>query len=365
MKIYIEALELSLSPEELKQHISAEKLEALKGKGILQAYTLAHEGMSKPRVIGQGIQALKWPRAVIRTLANKIQKGIKFFVGHGVDNSNEDRESVGEVLSSFTKDIRGRLSNVIVGWFPNKEKVQDMDTCSMEADVHTDEEFVVGDINEVTGIALANTQNTDPAFPGALRLSMVQCFTEPVKTKSKEGVIKMGDEPRRLTMDDVKRAIQELNIHPWQVFDLEQFKNDRNLGPVFVENAKLKADNEKLQKDNKEITDKSKEAIRKTEVVGAQEKLDGLMKEGYTDKQKQFIKIDFNPESVEDLTGEGLGKFLEGSKKRFAEQAKLFGVEELAKETKPGVEDESSREAAEMEDQAMAIIRGDEVKKAG
>lgn len=359
MKIYIEALELSLSPEELRQHVSAEKLEALKGKGILQAYTLAHEGESRPRVIGQGTQTLRWPRAVIRTLSDKIKTGIKFFVGHGADNSNEGRESVGEVLSSFTKEIAGKLSNIIIGWFPSKEKVQTMDTCSMEADIHTDEEFIVGDINEVTGIALGNSQQDHPAFPGALRLSMVQCFVEP-QTKPR-GENEMPEEPRRLTIDDVKRAIHDLNIHPWQLFGLDDFKKDDNVGKLFTENATLKAENEKLTKENKEVTEKSEKAVRKTEVVESQERLDVLLKEGFTDKQKQFIKSEFKPEDVKDLSEEGLKTYVEEGKKKFAEQAKLFGVEELTK-PKPGVEGEADE--TDMEDQAMALLRGDEPKAA-
>jgi len=225
-------------------------------------------------------------------LSDKIKTGIKFFVGHRADNSNENRESVGEVLSSFTKEIAGKLSNIIIGWFPSKEKVQTMDTCSMEADIHTDEEFIVGDINEVTGIALGNSQQDHPAFPGALRLSMVQCFIEP-QTKIKEGVKKMGDEqqPRRITIDDVKRAIHDLNIHPWQLFGLDDFKKDDNVGKLFTENATLKAENEKLTKENKEVTEKSEKAVRKNEVVESQERLDVLLKEGFTDSRSSLSRV--------------------------------------------------------------------------
>ena len=297
-------------------------------------------------------------------MSDKIKTGIKFFVGHRADNSNENRESVGEVLSSFTKEIAGKLSNIIIGWFPSKEKVQTMDTCSMEADIHTDSEFIVGDINEVTGIALGNSQQDHPAFPGALRLSMVQCFVEP-QTKIKEGVKKMGDEqqPRRITIDDVKRAIHDLNIHPWQLFGLDDFKKDDNVGKLFTENATLKAENEKLTKENKEVTEKSEKAVRKTEVVESQERLDVLLKEGFTDKQKQFIKADFKPEDIKDLSEEGLKTYVEEGKKKFAEQAKLFGVEELTKpKPKPGATDEP--EETDMEDQALAVLRGDEPKAA-
>jgi regulator of replication initiation timing len=268
---------------------------------------------------------------VIKILSEKIQNGIKFFVGHGSDNSTDNRESVGEVLSSFTKEIKGRLSNVIIGWFPNKEKVQAMDICSMEADIHTDEESnIVGDINKVTGIALGNSKVDDPAFPGALRLNMVQCFTEVKPNLEKE---KRRMEISDITFEMVKQRVHELNIFPWQLYELKDFQEDKHLSKIFTENATLKAENERLSTENKEINDKSKETIRKSELTTAQDKLDKLMTEGFTDKQKQFIKKEFNPEIVEDLSEEGLNKFIDEGKKKFAETAKLFGAE--GSETKP------------------------------
>ncbi len=78
---------------------------------------------------------LKWPRAVIRRLAEKITEGTKFFIGHGNTNAHEGRESVGEVIASFVKEISGRLSHIIIGHFPNSESVKEMDVCSMEANI--------------------------------------------------------------------------------------------------------------------------------------------------------------------------------------------------------------------------------------
>ena len=288
---------------------------------------------------------------MIRRLADKIQNGVKFFAGHGVDNNNVNRESVGEVLSSFVKEIKGKLSNVIIGWFPNKEKVQAFDICSMEADIHTDEENIVGDVNEVTGIALANSGETEPAFPGALRLNMVQCFVEP--NKPGEGDNEMPDVVK-ITFQMVEQGIKEMNIFPWQVFTLDNLKNDKVFGKLFTDNSTLKAENERLAKENTEVKDKSKDAIRKTEIIESNEKLDKLMSEGFTDKQKKFIKDEFNPGNVDDLSDKGIGEYIEKGKKRFAETAKLFGVEETSdNKLKPGSDDTKE---GNMEDEALKLI---------
>lgn len=161
-------------------------------------------------------------------------------------------------------------------------------------------------------------------------------------------------ELKDITIGMVKERIKDLNIFPWQLFSLEDFKGDQNMGKVFEELSTLKAENERLSKENKEISEKGQEAVRKSEVSGAQEKLDGLMKEGFTDLQKTFIKKEFNPESEKDLSDEGLGKYIENSKKRFAENAKLFGVKDIPG-IKPGSGSESSEED-DMEKQALETI---------
>ncbi len=346
MKISIQALELILTPEELLERVPAEKRNALKGQGVLQAYTLAHEGTSQPKVLGEGSQILKWPRAVIRRLSEKIKTGTKFLIGHGENtNAHDGRESVGQVLASFVKEIGGRLSSIVIGHFPSKEKVDPYDVCSMEADVHTDEDNVVGDINDVSGIALGNSDKDSPAFPGALRLSTVQCFA---KEDPKPGE---GDPKMAPTFAEIKDAVKNMNIYPHQLFSEDDLKDDRTFGQVFEESTKLKADNERLSKANTEMEAASKSAIRKSEIDTSKGKLDVLMGEGFTDRQKSFIKRQFDPEKVEDLTDEGLKKFVEEQKTNFAETAKLFGAEKDL-DRKPNTDDDGGT----MEEQALKLI---------
>lgn len=289
---------------------------------------------------------MKWPRAVIRRLAEKIKTGTKFFVGHRDEtNAHDGRESVGEVLVSFVKEIAGKLANVIIGHFPSKEQVDPYDACSMEADVHTDDDNVVGDINDVSGIALGNTDRESPAFPGALRLSTVQCFGKE-NTKPEEGEKKMP------TFAEIKEAVKNMNIYPHQLFSEDDLKDDRTFGRVFEENTKMKADNERLSKANTEMEAASKSAIRKSEIDTSKGKLDVLMGEGFTERQKNFIKRQFDPEKVEDLTDEGLKKFVEEQKTNFAETAKLFGAEkDLGKKL-----DTDDDDGGTMEEQALKII---------
>lgn len=286
---------------------------------------------------------------MIHRIAQKIKEGTKFFLGHGATNSHEGRESVGEVIASFVKDIGGRLSHIIIGHFPDETKVKDMDVCSMEADIYTDNENVVGDVNEISGIALGSSDKENPAFPGALRLGTVQCFDEGEKNKTSNKEKKMA-----LTFEEVKSAIRDMNIHPWQLYDLDDIKNDRVFSKAFTELESLRNENEKLKKDNEEIQTKSKEAVRQLDITNAKKQLDAVM-EGLTDKQKTFITKRFNPDSQEDLTEDGLKKFVENAKKEFAETARLFGAEgETGGKPKSGESEETSSE--DMEEEALKLM---------
>lgn len=275
---------------------------------------------------------------MIHRLSQKIKEGTKFFVGHGDNtNSHDDRKPVGEVVSSFVKEIGGKLSSIIIGHFPDKEKITDMDVCSMEANIHTNDELdsLVDDIDEVSGVALGNSNTDHAAFPGAKRLNAIQCFNI-------QG--KKDDKGKLMTVDEVIKAAKDLNIRPSQLFTLDDFKGDSVVGKIFTQNTDLKTANEKLTKDNKEITDKSTEAIRTSDVAKASEKLDVHLKEGFTSKQQKFIKIHFKPEDMEDLSDEKIKEFIEDQKKAFAEQAKLFGVTEDSLKTDESGDNEDSEE---------------------
>jgi len=130
---------------------------------------------------------------------------------------------------------------------------------------------------------------------------------------------------------------------------------------MFEENGKLKADNERLSKEFKTLETSSKDVVRKTEINESRSRLDKLMKEGFTDKQKKFIVDRFNPEKQEDLSETGLNKYIEEGKKDFTETAKIFGAE-AANDTK-GSGNNNESEDDDMERQALEVIGAIDSKK--
>jgi hypothetical protein len=296
-----------------------------------------------------GNQILRWTRAVIHRLASKIKEGTKFFIAHEDNtNSHENREPVGEIISSYVDTIGGKLSNVIIGHFPEQEKVKEMDVCSVEAELQvTDEDnSFVGDVTDVTGVALGNSEKEHPAFPGALRLGAVQCF----ENKPGEGEKEMAEQ---ITFQMVVDAVKKMNIHPRQLFTLADLQDDREFGKEFEKISTLEAENERLKVENADISKKSQESVKLSQTATAENRLMEKLKEGFTDVQKTFIKKQFRPEKMEDLSDEALDTFVVDAKKDFAETAKLFG----------GVKDETPKTKESNDSSDDDLLSTEELEK--
>ena len=297
---------------------------------------------------------LKWTKAIIHRLAQKIKEGTKFFINHG-DNTNlhDNRQSVGNILASYVKKLKGKLSNVIIGHFPDANKVKDADICSMEAEIGTSDN-VVDDIDEVSGIALGNSDIDSPSFPGAIRLNAIQCFNTHENNNSGEGDI-MPDEPK-ITFQTIKQAVIDMNIYPWQLFSEDQMKQDKVFGKLYEQNTTLIVDKERLTNELKTATEKNQEAVKAVEVNKAKKLLNDLMPigKGFTEKQKTYITKQFKPGELKDLSEESLKGFIESGKKLYAEEAKFFGVENIESEIK--TRDENKDADKSVEEQALEAL---------
>jgi len=178
----LQCLSSSLSSSEIMALIDNDtitKIKATDPHPFFQAYSICHEGTSRPSILGDTARPIHWTRAAVQSIKNIILKGIKFFKGHNADNSTENRESLGEIVASTEREINGKLHHIAVGYFPNKEKVSDSDICSQEANWNLFEQaghWFAGTIDKLTGIALSNSKVDKPAFADAKRLGMVQAF---------------------------------------------------------------------------------------------------------------------------------------------------------------------------------------------
>lgn len=320
----IQATENRIPLSELRKLVPAEKLRALTGKGVLKAYTLAHEGESRPKVLSQGVsQILHWPKAIISKISESVKPGTKFFARHNNDNSTEGRRAIGEVLATTVKEIGGQLSSVVVGHFPDKEESADYDVISMEANAEWDINNVIQKIGEITGIAASSSRVDSPAFPGAVQLAQIQCFASTLDGEE-------GD--KNMTFADVQNWVKDHNVFPHQLYTVDSIKDDREFGKVFKELETLTTKNESLTSELegahntvKELEATTKTFLKKDQIAEGSKMLDELLKDGYTDKQVGYIKKRFNGDSFEELNEDTLKSFIETQTKEFSEDAKFFG----------------------------------------
>lgn len=349
MIVQIQAL--AMDDDEVRSVLSPEIKAAIKGKKAA-IYAIAEEGESRPREAGKSNNLrLRWPRAVIRRVADVVKAGTKLFERHGKDNSHDGRKPIGEVVGTFTRQVGDKLQAVAVTTLG--EDRPDLDVCSIEADVGVDGE-VVGDVESVTGIALSSSNRDSPAFAGAQRLAVLQCFEsgegEDRKPKPGEGGKKMA------TFQEVKEFVREHNVFPNQLFTLDDLKNDRVFAPVLAEGEKAKAERDQFKGKAEDLEKKSSEAIRKNAEAEAKSRLEKLIPEGSTDKQKAFYLRRFDPTRLDKLEDADIKAWLDSEAKEYAETVKLLGVsEEPAK--KPDAQEGDGKDKGAV-DSALAEITG-------
>lgn len=388
---------LAYRAEDQDENVLSSLRENVKGihpDAELRIYSAGHEGYSTPvNLSAPGInQVYKWSKNAIKSLAHSIKKGTKLFINHAEGTvSHEGRKPVGEVLTSYVKEVSGKLHSYIVGYFPKKKDVKNMDFCSIEADIATGAYNNIEEINEVTGIALGSTEEDSPAFPGARLMATMQCFsalnklqfnsstsenTPEDKTPKEEGNKDVAEE--KVTVETVKTAVSQLNLMPHQLFSeenirdsvklgkfnlspsdlfsMETIKGDKGFSDTFKAAKKLEDEHKKLQEANTALTAEHKklkgEYIAVSEKSKLSEKVDKMHKEGeITSKMREFTLQRYSPDSSDDpklMSEEDIDKFISESKKEYTAQAKFWGVkdEDLEDSTEDSTETSTSKESA-------------------
>lgn len=369
MKVQLQAIAATLTPEEIKSAVPPSVLSEIKKKDptpTLRAYSIVQEGTSRPRVIGEGIKPITWTRDAISAVGDVIKRGLQFFKGHNADNSHTNRTSLGEVVGKLTKEISGKLNQIVVGYFPSKEKTADCDICSIEADAvlreGSNNTYIADAIENLTGIALGNSQADTPGFPGAIRLGSIQAFEESKEPEPPQDVKenkKEGDSTMSLTFDQVKKAVIDMNIFPNQLYNEAVLRNDNVFGKLFTDKESLAKELEKMKETSKSFEDKYNELYAKEQGTAAASKLPSYYPAGITDEQKSFITTLFTEKTPSNLTDEGLREFVNSGLKEYKTYASIFGKtapEGDETPVKPVTEEDAPGEGADESDDITAIV---------
>jgi len=286
-----------------------------------RAYVLAHTGTSTPKIVGQsGGMEIIWTKKAIQSMKDLIKRGIKFFKGHNSDSSHSGRESIGEVIASNEMEINGKLSNIVIGYFPpqTREEVKNYNVNSMEAVwnlVKSKGKICADKMLKLTGIALGNDKYERPAFEGASVVGAVQAFEN---TNIKENESDMEN----ITFSDVKKAIQDMNIFPSQVFDSDRIRQDNTVKDLLKEKdqkiSELTISLDEKTKESETLSNKCNELQNGQLKLTAKERYEKLLNgddKKLTDKQKEFLLKQID--RISDFSDDGIKKHFDSSLELF------------------------------------------------
>jgi hypothetical protein len=351
----------AISADEILTLVPAEKLAEIRRTDphpLFQAYSVCHEGVSTPRLVGDTAKPITWTRRAVQSIKDTVLRGLKFFHLHNSDNSTEGREDLGEVVWDGQREIGGVLHHVVVGYFPDRDRVKDMDVCSHEGEWDLFEsagQWFADRLHEMTGIALTSSKDDTQAFPGARRLAMVQAFDDsvgldidgPVRAKKKEK--SMGDiDLMTVPLAELKRIVRERQLFPSQLFGLEEIRADREFGKIVTENDGLKTEVGALKGDLEKARGEKVQADKALISVTARDRFSKLV-EGMpmTPRQKAFVLKSF-PEKVDDASDGALKLLVDRKLEDYKQAADVFGVKDelpAQKKTEGGDENPNKTEA--------------------
>jgi len=158
---------------------------------LFRAYVVAHEGEAKGNLVGYGNIVKKWYRAIIDKLHEKIEAGLQLFHGHGATNDQAGRISIGRVVGKALREISGRWSSIVACYIEPASRRLNLDVASIEAEIDLDVDgkgnIIANDVNNVSAIALGNSEIETPGFAGATLLGQLQAFAQDKGIKTKIG----------------------------------------------------------------------------------------------------------------------------------------------------------------------------------
>lgn len=336
--------------------IPPDVVEKLKASGDeapeFHVYCISHEGDCEGKIAGRGSVATRYARGIIEKLNNTLKSGVKAFIGHGKDNSHDGREPIGEVVSSFVKEIGGKLNQFAAVYIKPAYRQLKLDVASLETDVECEYDgkgrFDVLDVGPITGLALGDSSKDRPGFKQATLRAQLQYFLDENKDET-------------MTLEELQKAIREGRFNPSDLFTKRDLEKDSVVDKLMKDHSQKEFDHrtkveekltaaatelETVKKQLETISGSHKELSGKMVKTLVKDNFSVLAKENkYDEKLSKFLEKDlesFDPGEFKDEKSlkELLGAQLAKSTEKYKEFAKLMGVE--LSDNKPPVKGDDS-----------------------
>lgn len=144
--VLIEASVQEFATEDVRQAIGHAAYEHVKNQDphpLFVKLDVGRQGVSTGKTVVDGIRKFVqkiWSATRIKEMANRLNKGIPLFIGHGVSNSTSGRTEVGKTIKGWCEELTDGVHAFAVAWIPSSQaSVQesirggDLDVCSIEA----------------------------------------------------------------------------------------------------------------------------------------------------------------------------------------------------------------------------------------
>jgi hypothetical protein len=192
----------------------------------IKVYKIAHVGTAGGRIVGLGKQAIQYFEDSIKKIVDRLPLATKAFDGHGKDsNSHAGREPVGQVVGKTLKEIGGKLHAIAAMYIKPAARGRKLDCASIETNL-TFEPLADGirlvDLDEITGIALGDSNLVSPGFSGATMIGAFQAFEEKLPKKGGS----------TMTREEMQAAIREGGLKPSDLFDSDSLFRDGIVGKL-------------------------------------------------------------------------------------------------------------------------------------
>lgn len=342
----------NLARKEILEMVPADTIARIKQSDPnpeFKVYCVGHEGVANAQELSFGrklAKAYHYVKSMVLRLGEKLQFGTPIFYNHIGANTSDGREQIGELVGKAVKMVGDKLSALAAIYIYPQYRSAPLDIASIEGDV---EYYAKGqssgdviDVLKISGIALGNSKEASPAFPGATLLGVLQAF-------SKEA--QFNHEGDKMTKEEILEAIKEGKFKITDIYSKEEI----------LETEFAKADHKDAHEHSRRVekqlgeerekivtlTRSLEEASGKIKTLNEQvsiTQVGNLLTQAaparkFSDKEKAFIEKNLAA-FKSDKSGEELktdfDRFLDKQLKEFEETAKLMGLD-IKKEAKPAV----------------------------
>ena len=167
-------------------------------------------------------------RSAIGWIKEKLQLHTPVFNNHGTpgDNSHEGRVPIGEIVGSKEVNTGDRAATIAAMYILPQYRNLKLDVASIEAEITYAREgntvWPTG-ITQITGIALADGDYSQPGFPEATLIGSIAAFAK-------------GDSIMDIT--EVKSAINKLELKPEDIFAPETLTGSDSVRDYIIEKTR-------------------------------------------------------------------------------------------------------------------------------